>query len=393
MCYPRRLEDPAVMTAREHHSFFAKKLIPTHIFQSTDKMFAELTGPKREAFLMFLWNEAAKQAGPPLPHVAIEGNEVKKLEVVGAANANGTEVVVLSMPPALEPNEALFIAVVRRAAGPSVFFYERCRDEAGTGVNPNEAVLAEVRPGGMRVNHGFHEGLDLAAFKRALGAALGMSLEGLERGLPEITMAAFMGAGGPAPASSGKGVPVGGLLATLLAVRAALPLALFVLGRAGLLGAFGPLLGYVYYVTIGLSLAIGILLLMWCYQVHDARRGAAGFSPGMAVGGWLIPVANFFLPPLIVRSAWKATVGAGGGLLVLGWWLCWIVEIGHMMMRSLQLGFVSDPGASVVRAVFQGGSFEVPRVVVDVYMYAGMFAPVLAYGLLWYIVKRVNARV
>lgn len=381
------------MTAREHHFFFAKKLIPTHIFQSTDKMFAELTGPKREAFLMFLWNEAAKQAGPPLPHVAVDGREVKKLAVVGAVHANGTEVVVLSMPPALEPNEALFIAVVRRAAGPSVFFYERCRDDAGTGVHPEDAVLAEVRPEGMRVNHGFHKGLDLEAFKRALGAALDVPLDGLERGLPEITAAAFMAAGRGAPAGPGQGVAVGGLLATLLAVRAGLPLAIWALAKIGLLGVLGPLLMYIYYISIGLSLAIGVLLLMWCYQVHDARRGVAGFSPGMAVGGWLIPVANLFLPPLIVRSAWKATVGAGGGLLVLGWWLCWIVEIGHMMARSLKFGFVSDPGSSVVRAVFQGGSFEMPRVVADVYMYSGTFAPVLAYGLLWYIVKQVNARV
>ena len=61
------------MNAREHHFFFAKKLIPTHTFQSTDKMFAELTGPQREAFVFYLWNEAGKAAPPALPHVGVKG--------------------------------------------------------------------------------------------------------------------------------------------------------------------------------------------------------------------------------------------------------------------------------------------------------------------------------
>jgi hypothetical protein len=44
-----------MLTPREHPTFFAKQLIPTHTFRSADTMFAELTGPKREAFLMYLW--------------------------------------------------------------------------------------------------------------------------------------------------------------------------------------------------------------------------------------------------------------------------------------------------------------------------------------------------
>ena len=77
------------MTPREHHRFFAKQLIPTHTFQSADKMFAELTGPKREAFLMFLWNEAANAVASPIPHVAVEDGKLAKLEVVGAITSGG----------------------------------------------------------------------------------------------------------------------------------------------------------------------------------------------------------------------------------------------------------------------------------------------------------------
>ncbi|MBA3549520.1 MAG: DUF4328 domain-containing protein [Nannocystis sp.] len=362
------------MNARAHHFSFAKKLIPTHTFQSTDMMFAELTGPKREAFVFYLWNEAGKADPPALPHVGVSGSTMSKLEVVGAIKSFDQEIVVISMPPTEQPNEAVFIALVRRAAGPSVFFWERTRDQSGNGVSPTDTVLSEVRPEGMRINHGFHKGLDLASFKRTLGDTLGLSLDGLERSLPEITMAAFRGA--PA-AGTGKGVGIGGVLASLLFVRAFLPLALFLISRIGLGSLFGPLWRYIPTIYLALSVAVGVCLIIWCYQVHNARRGQTAFSPGMAVGGFFIPLANLVLVPLIVRSAWKAVVGAGGGLLILFWWLFWMVEIAINMMIAqnvLPPGLVDAVGLTVIN-------------------YSITFAPVLAYGLLWYIVKTINARV
>lgn len=366
------------MNPREHHFFFAKQLIPTHTFQSTDMMFGELTGPKREAFVFYLWNEAGKAAPPALPHLGVKDLAVVKLEVVGAIKSGDTQVVVISMPPAENANEAVFLALVRRPAGPSVFFWERCRDQAGTGVSPDETVLAEVRPGGMRINHGFHRGLDLESFKRTLGETLGLSLDGLERSLPEITAAAFVGAGASRPAaSSGKGVGAGGLLATLLLLRWAVPLSLFVLARLGLGGLLGPLWLYTQTIYMILSLLIGVLLLIWCYQVHAARRGQASFSPGMAVGGFFIPGANLVLAPLIIRSAWKATVGAGGGLLVLLWWLFWLLEI----------------ALAYARATHYMPPADLSPLLLDIFSYSFVFVPMLAYGLLWYIVRSVNARV
>jgi hypothetical protein len=363
------------MNSREHHFFFAKKLIPTHTFQSTDMMFGELTGPKREAFVFYLWNEAGKACPPPLPHLGVSGSKMTKLEVVGAITSGDTQVVVISMPPAEQPNEAVFLALVRRPAGPSVFFWERCRDAAGTGVSPDETVLAEVRPEGMRVNHGFHKGLDLESFKRTLGETLGISLAGLERSLPEITMAAFKGAG--STASTGKGVGIGGLLATLLLLRFAIPLALFVLARVGMGGLLGPLWPHTQTIYLVLSVAIGVSLLIWCYQVHDARRGQTSFSPGMAVAGFFIPGANVVLVPLIIRSAWKGVIGTGGGLLILVWWLFWMLEI----------------ALSFARATHWMPPVDLSPVLLDIFSYSFVFAPVLAYGLLWYIVKTINARV
>ena len=384
---------------RDHHFFFAKKMIPTHTFQSTDMMFRELTGPQREAFVFWLWNEAGKGM-QALPHVAPapDGRSLAKLEVVGRIDQGGAEVIVISMPPALAPNEAMFLALVRRPAGVSVFFWERCVDMNTGGVSPTDAVLAEVRSDGMRINHGFHTGLDLAAFKGKLGEVLGISLAGLEASLPEITAEAFVKAGGGRGARQGGGgeggAKKGSTFETLLLVRAGLPVAMFVLWRV-LASLAAPISLYVWYVNSALSVVLVIMLLVWLYRVHDARRGQASFSPGMAVGGWLIPGANLVLPPLILRSAWKATVGAGGGLLALVWWLSWLVEMVLQMMRSLKVGFVVDPGRQAM--VFEGGSIALPDGVASVLttIYSptgGLLAALGAYGLLWYVVKSVNAR-
>ncbi len=380
------------MTPREHHRFFAKQLIPTHTFQSPDKMFAELTGPKREAFLMFLWNEAANAVASPIPHVASEGGKLAKLDVVGAITSGDKQVVVVSMPPAINPNEAAFIALARGPEGPSVFFLERTRDEAGTGVHPTDAVLAELRADGSRVNHGFASGLDLEAFKTRVGSALGVSLAGIEKSLPEVTAAAFMGSpagayaagGGPARAAGGAaaGTPsgghVGGFLATLLLVRAGLPLLSWVMYRVGLGAIIYPLWPVMKIVYMVLSLTIGVFLLIWLYQVHARRRGQASFSPGMAVGGWFIPLANVILAPLIVRSAWKATVGAGGTLVAFGWWFLWLLEIVLESMRNTPELAFSMP--------------MIPKDLMIVMLNYGVFVTVAAYGLLFHIVRRVNER-
>lgn len=135
-----------MLTPREHPHFFAKQLLPTHTFRSPDTMFAELTGPKREAFLMHLWQEAAKATGSALPHVAIADGKLSKLEVVGAQKRGGVEVVVLSMPPAENPGEAVFIALVRKSDGVSVFFLERCANADHTA---GQLAAGDGSPGGL----------------------------------------------------------------------------------------------------------------------------------------------------------------------------------------------------------------------------------------------------
>ncbi|MEZ4448826.1 MAG: DUF4328 domain-containing protein [Nannocystaceae bacterium] len=385
------------MTPRDHHFLFAKKLIPTQTFQSTDRMFDELRSPQREAFIFFLWNEAGKASGKPLPHVDVVqgpgGPTMAKLDVVGALRRGDAEVIVISMPPALNPNEAAFLALVRRPGQVSVFTYERCRDDAGTAVSPTDCVLAEIRPDGMRLNHGFKSGLDLEAFKRHLGEVLGLSLDGLESSLPAVTVTDFIARGG----GPGTGAPPRGergkALEALLLVRGLVPLGAWAIGRAGLGGP--ELYNIIHWLEIGLSLVIGVLLLVWLHGVYSDRRPQMPFSPGMAVGGWFIPIANFVLPWLIVRGAWRVYVGAGA--IVGIWWIVWMIETIQTVLQNAHAGIAYEPNMGQWLFFTPGGApVELPSGIGALLGYlwypGGLIFAVLSYLLLWHIVRKVNGR-
>jgi len=397
------------MSARQHHFSFAKKVIPAETFRAPDRMFAELTGPQREAFLFFLWTESGKGMAEALPHVGLApgGREMAKLDVVGHVKSGETEVVVISLPPALNANEAMFLALVRKAGAPSVFFYERCADLSTGQVHAKEAVLAETRPDGSRSNYGFHEGLDLQAFKAQLERILEISLAGLESSLEPVTAAAFVAAGGAPrtgtarptirrPPPEAAGPKFGGLLEQLLLVRTALPLVMFALAFTV------PSLSMQLWPVVGplntlLSVVIGISLLVFLYKVYDARRGQTPFGPGMAVVGWMIPLVQIFLPPLIVRGAYKAVVGAGAGLMVLVWWLAWLMQLVNEMMRSLQAHLSRVDGGDWHVSFAAGGSFTLPEPVADVYItmssgIGSLLVTIAAYGILWHIVRSIRAK-
>ena len=72
--------------------------------------------------------------------------------------------------------------------------------------------------------------------------------------------------------------------------------------------------------------------IVWCVWQHRAQRnaielayGKLEFTPGWAVGWWLVPVANLFKPFQTVRELWKASHGGYNGRVVatwsvIGWW-------------------------------------------------------------------------
>jgi hypothetical protein len=78
-----------------------------------------------------------------------------------------------------------------------------------------------------------------------------------------------------------------------------------------------------------------ITFLVWIHRVFVAIRqsgGTTSWSPGWAVGGWFVPLANAVIPWLTVRDALeslgKPTVLAGA------WWLTWLVVIPMTTMQN-----------------------------------------------------------
>jgi hypothetical protein len=79
-------------------------------------------------------------------------------------------------------------------------------------------------------------------------------------------------------------------------------------------------------------LVTGIVWLVWQHRsqanLHAARLPELTYTPGWAVGWWLIPFANFVKPFQTVRELWKASAGDERWSQIktwpiIGWWWAW----------------------------------------------------------------------
>jgi hypothetical protein len=92
--------------------------------------------------------------------------------------------------------------------------------------------------------------------------------------------------------------------------------------------------------VVGIVVAVAYLstILVWLIWQHRGQSNLHAlaiprltFSPGWAVGWWLIPVANLWKPFQTVRELWKASDGderwrGSPTWSVIGWWwACWVV--------------------------------------------------------------------
>lgn len=146
---------------------------------------------------------------------------------------------------------------------------------------------------------------------------------------------------------------LGGTLIVLLGARASARAVNYVVHRVVPADDFetmrtvdGVLLGLENLVT----LVAMITFLVWIHRVFVAIRQTGGttrWSPGMAVGGWFIPLANAVLPWLTVRDALNAlkrpTVLAGA------WWITWLLAMPLTMLFGLvrQMMFVPELGQAI----------------------------------------------
>ena len=77
-----------------------------------------------------------------------------------------------------------------------------------------------------------------------------------------------------------------------------------------------------------LALVSMILLLVWLHRVVSTLGSEkVGYSPAFAVVAWFIPLANLVLPPLILRSVWRAASPGKNSALVLLWWPFWMTMV------------------------------------------------------------------
>lgn len=123
--------------------------------------------------------------------------------------------------------------------------------------------------------------------------------------------------------------------------------------------------------AIVVLVATGIVWLVWQHRsqanLHAARLRELEYTPGWAVGWWLIPFASFVKPFHTVRELWKAS---GGGehwwqiktWQLIGWW--WAAWISGLVLDRVA-GAVAD-GAPTLDTLISGSRLFVAGEVVTI---------------------------
>lgn len=159
------------------------------------------------------------------------------------------------------------------------------------------------------------------------------------------------------------------------------------------LGYVGVHVPHAQHVVTALSLAAVVVTLVFLHGAFTAMRGRTSFSPGMAVGGWFIPIANLVLPALILRDGFRTANGRGGGI-AFAWMIAWWLTTAMTVLASLGLQFFSTGDGPVSVVIGSNHLFDVPGIDIATFgLVYGLFAlaiHVAAYGLLAHLVQRIG---
>lgn len=135
----------------------------------------------------------------------------------------------------------------------------------------------------------------------------------------------------------------------------------------------------------GLAALLAIIFyLVWFSRIYTfirATRGETRYSNGMAVGGWFIPFANFVMPYLALRDAWRRGANDENGFLVAAWWLCYILATMLEMFWSVAPQMLAGKI-----------DIETSRTVFPALGWLGLLAQLGAWGLLGFFVQNLTAR-
>lgn len=184
--------------------------------------------------------------------------------------------------------------------------------------------------------------------------------------------------------SLGRGTVLVGLL--LLNIGASLAVVVATLAESGILGRYlrgeirfeddivDAIDRSVLFSRIGLAVFVvtGIAWLVWHHraQANLHALGVRGlqYTPGWAVGWWLIPFANLFKPFQTVREVWKASEPSPAWRStrtwpVIGWWWAgWVVA--NVIGRIALTLFREDP--DTVESLIEGNRWIVAGEIVTV---------------------------
>ncbi|HWD82979.1 MAG TPA: DUF4328 domain-containing protein [Kribbella sp.] len=136
-------------------------------------------------------------------------------------------------------------------------------------------------------------------------------------------------------------------------------------GRADLEAAdrFSLITGVVYG---GVLLVAAVLFIVWLRRARENAEffcdGQHQFGRGWAIGGWVMPVAAFWIPRRIVLDVAVASdpwTRARGAVLSRGrspevsvWWIFWILQSGTAWLSTLLTnGALSATGSAVVTSL------------------------------------------
>jgi hypothetical protein len=101
-----------------------------------------------------------------------------------------------------------------------------------------------------------------------------------------------------------------------------------------------------------------VTIVAFCMWIHRVYRnlpalGAGGlrFSPRNAVGGWFVPILNWWYPYKVVREVWQQSAPAGQGWALLKvWWALWLLA-NYVATLVYRLGGSNDVLDAITNAI------------------------------------------
>ncbi len=142
------------------------------------------------------------------------------------------------------------------------------------------------------------------------------------------------------------------------------------------------------YLVIPIQIGAFVLLALWWGRVRQVRAAdgyQAGGIPAVEWWGWFVPIANYVLPALGMRSITKGLTGLGP---LLGWWLAWCAYWTTTIISavSVSVGTIANMNAdgTLDNVDFIDGQLT--------WTYAGVAFLVISWAFLAYIVQSVTAK-